>query len=91
MNRGGEPFDLFDVLAAEEAADVVHMILPNFATACGLDFLDVSRDGQIKGTKLYTLTSAETTCPRCLAVGQEHGGLSALCRRIMSRQATIEG
>lgn len=50
--RGGEPFDLFDVLAAEEAADVLHMILPNFGTACGRDFLDVSRDGQIKGTTL---------------------------------------
>ena len=88
--RGGEPFDLFDVLAAEEAADVLHMVLPNFATACGRDFL-VSRDGQIKGVKLYTLTSAQTTCPECLAAGQDHGGLSAWCRQISSRQATIEG
>ena len=26
--------DLLDVLAAEDSPDVVHMILPNFATAC---------------------------------------------------------
>ena len=89
--RGGEPFDLFDVLAAEDAADVLHMVLPNFGTACGRDFLDVARDGQIKGTKLYTLTSAETTCPECLAAGEERGGLSAWCRQIMSRQAPVEG
>ena len=87
--RGGEPFDLLDMLAAEEAADVLHMILPNFGTACGRDFLDVARDGQIKGTKLYALTSAETTCPECLAAGEEHGGLSAWCRQISNRQAPV--
>ncbi len=90
LSQGGEPFDLFDVLAAEEAPDVVHMVLPNFATACGLDFLEVSRFGQIKGTRLYTLTSTDTTCPTCLATGARHGGLPALCRRISSHPPRAE-
>lgn len=34
-NAGAEP-DLFDVVAAEEAPDVVHMVLPHFAT--GVDW-----------------------------------------------------
>lgn len=83
--------DLFDVLAAEDSPDVVHMVLPNFATACGQDFLTVSRAGQVKGTKLWTLTSGQTTCPECLARGAEHGGLSALCHRIGSNQAPVDG
>ncbi|QAY64986.1 hypothetical protein ET495_17345 (plasmid) [Xylanimonas allomyrinae] len=78
--------DLFDMLAADEMSDVVHMILPNFTTACGLDFLDVSRAGQIKGTRLYTLTSSQTTCPGCLA----RGDLSALCQRISANQAPVQ-
>ena len=41
--RPGDEPDLFDAAAAEGAAEVVHMVLPHFGTACGLDFLDVSR------------------------------------------------
>ncbi len=83
--QGDEP-DLFDVVAADEAADVVHMVLPHFGTACGLDFLEVSRIGELKGARLWTLTSAETTCPDCLG----RGDLSALCGQISSRQAPGE-
>lgn len=84
--RPGDEPDLFDVAAAEETADDVHMVLPHFGTACGLDFLDVSRIGRMKDARLWTLTSAETTCPDCLA----QGDLGDLCRQISSRQAPGE-
>lgn len=85
-SRPGDQPDLFDVAAAEEAPDSVHMVLPHFGTACGLDFLDVSRIGRVKGIRLWTLASAETTCPDCLA----QGDLGALCLQISSRQAPGE-
>ena len=82
--------DLLDVLAAEDSPDVVHMILPNFATACGRGFLEVSQAGEIKGAKLWTLSSQHTTCPECLARGQEADGLPVLCQRISRNQAPGE-
>lgn len=75
--------DLFDVEAAEQSPEVVHMILPHFATACGLGFLEVSRMGHVKGFRMWTTCVQETTCPDCLA----RGDLSALCRQIMGNQA----
>lgn len=78
--------DLFDVAAADEASDDVHMILPHFATACGLGFLEVNRTGRLKGKKLWTLTVEDTTCPACQAAGDLH----AMCRQIMGRQAEVE-
>lgn len=80
--------DLFDVLAAEDSPDVVHMVLPSFVTACGRDYLDVSCEGEVKGRRLLTLTSSKTTCPACLAAGEAAEGLSALCRRISGNQPT---
>lgn len=82
--------DLFDVLAAEDSPDVVHMVLPSFATACGRDFLDVCRTGEVKGAKLWTLSSQQVTCSDCLARGREAGGLSALCQRISRNQAPAD-
>lgn len=77
--------DLFDVDAAEGAPEVVHMILPHFATACGLGFLEVSHMGRVKGFRMWTTGVEETTCPDCL----DRGDLRALCRQIMGRQAPI--
>lgn len=85
-SRPGDEPDLFDVDEAEETSDVVHMVLPHFGTACGLDFLDVSRIGRVKGTRLWTLRSVETTCLDCLS----QGDLRELCHQISSRQAPIE-
>lgn len=78
--------DLFEVAVAEEGADVVHMVLPHFATACDLGILEVIRAGAITGRVMYTLTVAETTCPECLAAGDLH----ALCREISGSQALSE-
>jgi len=85
-SRPGDEPDLFDVAAAEETTDAVHMVLPHFGTACGLDYLEVSRIGRVKGIRLWTLTSAETTCLDCLSQGDLH----ELCRQISSRQAPME-
>lgn len=84
--RSSEP-DLLDVLDAQDCPSGIHMVLPDFSTACGLGFLEISRIGQVQSTRLWTLTSAETTCPDCL----ERGDLTALCRYMNEHQQTAEG
>ncbi|MBI9115272.1 hypothetical protein [Sanguibacter suaedae] len=82
--------DLFDLLAADDEREVLHMVLPDMATACGLDLLELLEllaAARITGNRLTTLTTTETTCPDCLAVGD----LSALCRAMQRRQAPAAG
>ncbi|PFG33035.1 hypothetical protein [Sanguibacter antarcticus] len=61
--------DLFDLLVADDEPDAIHCILPNMAIACGRDLLELTRSQRITRRRLTTLTTTETTCPQCLALG----------------------
>lgn len=78
--------DLFDLLAADEEPDAVHCILPNMSIACGRDLLDLTRSQRIIRRRLTTLTTTETTCPECLALGD----LRAIGRAMQNHQAAEE-
>lgn len=80
--------DLLDLLAEAEAADapqVVHMVMPNMAPACGADLLRLYAAHRADGVRRTTLTTSKTTCPDCLAVGD----LRALCEQMQRRQADV--
>jgi len=79
--------DLLDLLDAQDAGDEIHLVPPSMSTACGADLLDVIRIGEAKGSKLWTLTGAEATCPACLEAAEPYGGPSALIQYIMDRPA----
>lgn len=75
------------LLAAEDERDVLHMVLASMGIACGRDLLDLCKTARINGTRLTTLTSAETTCPDCLATGDH----AAQCKAMQSHQAPTAG
>jgi hypothetical protein len=78
--------DLFDFLAEADVAQapvVVHCILPNLSLACGEDLVTMCRRHRGDRRRRMTTTTADTTCPDCLAVGD----LRALSRAMTGRQA----
>lgn len=81
--------DLLDLLAQVEASDdephVLHMVMPNMAPACGADLFRLYDAARSDGIKRTTLTTARTTCPDCLAVGD----LRALTVEMQRRQADV--
>lgn len=95
--------DLLDQLNAMDAADVVHALMPNMATACGIPALDLYGIQEANGGKrAHVLGSRgwlapdrrvqiDADCPECIAAAEPHGGLRAWCTAMQRNQATGKG
>lgn len=101
--------DLLEMLDAQDAAaetptDVVHAMMPNFSTACGIDALELGRMRDVVGGHWYVLGSRggrlpqlaadyvviEADCAACITAAEPHGGLAEVCRAMQRNQAPVK-